>query len=356
MQPGKRTIKARISARKRRAGNVELEYFLDRRTDWPIMSTILKEEYNDLRSRLSGLPVTILVFELDPLLFAPREVGTVKDVAYIIDQAVRIDGEDKYKEGAMCCNGVNGEIVMVTPFTKHIYIIAPNGTIVREFLMKLNNDELIKRASCVDVYRNGRIVVADAIDGRIAVFLPDGTHHQTLLEPSSSRIEYNDQTFTIDKDDNLYVCNSPSWNVQKFDATGALVQTINMRGMARMPQICKGRLYYLGMFSMWEYDLDTCKTVAQYPVDSADWMSYTFDGAGQCIMLNRSLGSTDVYKGTEQKRTTVFATDRQLISLKWDKITRIGAHCRNMCIDPDGNIWVTPRGWTYQMHKYRPTN
>ena len=356
MQPGKRTIKPRISARKRRAGNVELEYFLDRRTDWPIMSTILREQYNDLRSRLSKLPVTVLVFELDPLLFGPREVGTVKDVAYLIDRAVRIDGEDKYKEGALCCNGVNGEIVMVAPFTKRIYIIASSGTIVREFSMKLNNGELVKRASCVDVYRNGRIVVADAIDGRIAVFLPDGTHHQTLLEPSSSRIEYNNQTFTIDKDDTLYVCNTPSWNVQKFDAAGALVQTINMRGMARMPQVRDGHLYYLGMFSMWEYDLDTSKTVAQYPADSDDWSAYTFDGAGQCVMLNKSLGSTSIYKSKEIKRTAVIAADRELVRLQWDRHAHIAAHCRNMCIDPDGNIWVTLKGLTYQMHKYRFTN
>lgn len=343
MQANKRRPYVGIHARKRRAGSVDMRYFLDRRTDWPIINPVLKEQHNDLRSRLSELP-PMIIFELDPFLAEPRKLGTVADGHYGYKGAWSA-GDSKYSSGALCCNGIGGEIVMVAPFIKMVYILAPNCTLLRKFTMRTDDRTLIKQAWCVGTYRNGNIAVADYDDGRIVVFTGDGRFLKTLKHPRNSSIQFIPYTFTIDDNDHMYVCNWLEHRIIVLDSNGAEVRTIDCGLNARCPRIHDGHLYVKNADKIRMYNLKTGAHEHDYSTRSENRPDMAFDSTGKCIILCTEWRHSSVYSGTLDTTKTY---------LEWTRSIVLVHKCRDMCLDPSGNIWITLVGSEYMIYKYSP--
>jgi hypothetical protein len=128
------------------------------------------------------------------------------------------EGPGKLDEPVAFAADSLGNIFFVDPAANFIHKFESSGTPLQSF-----EDRRVRHAAGIAVDSGGAIYVADAQQGSILIFFPDGTFLRALRSPSQRHFS-GALGISVDDQGNLYVPDPAGSRVTKFDSRGRLVK------------------------------------------------------------------------------------------------------------------------------------
>jgi len=363
MSSPKRSIEPRPEDSKKRQNLADTEYYLNRWTYSPIVDPLLKELYNDLRSRLSAYPSNLICYEIDPRVCSgfriPPATVQVSDHYTNKNQLVHAiadypsygdpDGETARNvgigtQGATPYLGVRGEILLLLEFNKRIITLDKDGNEIGSFVIQLPDTAgRPPHPTGLAVYSNGDIAVAFLSDKPLAVFSPRGEFLrfiETLLPGyKPTPLQSGDQSISIDEKDVLYCAMKQAlYPIRTFSPDGSFLREIDLPSYSGMPGgylynnrivARRGRLYIGVGNILWVVDVLTDKLLWFMKYDAT---SFDVDGSHRIVIVPKY--------ATPKIHLVESPADGERDKVVHVVIPDTGNRVSGLCVDTNANIWL----------------